>query len=101
MNDIPVQAAMGWGGSRGESRREARTRLRDVLPPIAAMVVLAIAHLAYGAVQPVAALPLAGVLVAITLAALLGAGPHHVTAGMMAGAVAIAAMGVTGLAGPL
>ncbi|MFT3724247.1 MAG: hypothetical protein QM773_11720 [Hyphomonadaceae bacterium] len=101
MNEIPVQAAMGWGGSRSETQREPRTRLRDILPPIAAMVVLAVAHLAYGSVQPVAALPLAGVFVAITIVALLGAGPHHVTAGMMAGAVAIAAMGITGLAGPL
>ncbi len=101
MNEIPVQAAMGWGGSRSEEQREARTRLRDILPPIAAMIVLGVAHLAYGAVQPVAALPLSGLLVVITVAALVGAGPHHVTAGMMAGAVIIAAMGVTGLAGPL
>lgn len=101
MKNIPVQAAMGWGGSQSETQREARTRLRDILPPIGAMVVLAVAHLAYGSVQPVAAMPLAGVFVLITIAALIGAGPHHVTAGMMAGAVAIAAMGITGLAGPL
>ncbi len=100
MNDIPVQAAaMGWR-SFPETGRRARTRLRDVIPPIAAAIVLTLAHLAYGAVQPVAALPLAGVFTVIAALALLGAGPHHVTAGMLGGAIVMAVMGVTGLAGP-
>jgi O-antigen ligase len=101
MNDIPVSAAMGWRSSSSSSGRRARTRLRDVLPPIAAILVLTLAHFAYGAVQPVAALPLAGVFTIIAALALLGAGPHHVTLGMLIGAVVIAVMGVTGLAGPL
>lgn len=101
MNDTPMHsAAMGWRGASEKGRR-ARTRLRDVIPPIAAAIILTLAHLAYGAVQPIAALPLSGVFTAIAALALLGAGPHHVTIGMLAGAVILAAMGVSGLAGPL
>jgi O-antigen ligase len=101
MNDIPAQAAMGWGRSRGEPRPRPRTRLRDILPPLAAVGLLALAHLAYGAVQPVAALPLAAMITIVAIVAIIAAGPAHVTMGMAAGGGVIAVMGITGLAGPL
>lgn len=101
MNSIPVQAAMGWGKSRSAAEPQPRVRLRDVLPPLAAVAVLTLAHLAYGAVQPAAALPLAGMLTVIAIATVFAAGPRHVTMGMMIGAGVIAVFGVTGLAGPL
>ncbi|MDP3495525.1 MAG: O-antigen ligase family protein [Hyphomonadaceae bacterium] len=101
MNQIPAQAAMGWGRSRSSAKPPPRIRLRDVLPPLAAVAVLTLAHIAYGAVQPIAALPLSGLLVAIAITTIFAAGPHHVTSGMIAGAAVIAAYGVTGLAGPL
>lgn len=43
---------MGWGSSQPSADANARTRLRDVIPAIAAVVVLTLAHFAYGAVQP-------------------------------------------------
>lgn len=101
MNNIPAQASTGWGGAKSRPHSRARTRLRDVIPPLAAVGGLLLANLAYGAVQPVAALPLSGLFVVIAVAALLGAGPRHVTIGMMAGAAVIAIMGVTGLVGPI
>lgn len=100
MNNIPTQAAMGWGRSPADPSQSARMRLRDVLPPLAAVFVLTLSHLAYGAVQPIAALPLAGVFTIIAVATIFAAGPRHVTMGMIAGGVAIALYGVTGLAGP-
>lgn len=101
MAKIPTQAAMGWGQSRSVPVELPRIRFRDVLPPIAAVLLLTLAHLAYGAVQPIAALPLSGMLVAVGIVTIFAAGPHHVTLGMMVGAGVIAAYGVTGLAGPL
>lgn len=101
MNKIPAQAVTGWGRSHPKAQKLPRIRLRDVLPPIAAVAVLTLAHVAYGAVQPIAALPLAGLLTVVAILTILAAGPHHVTIGMMAGAGAIIGFGVTGLAGPL
>lgn len=101
MNQIPTQADMGWGKSRSRVKVLVRIRLRDVLPPLAAVAVLTLAHFAYGAVQPIAALPLSGLLIAVAIAALFAAGPHHATPGMIAGAAVIAVFGATGLAGPL
>ena len=101
MNSIPVQAAMGWGKSRSAPEQRTRVRLRDVLPPVAAVAVLTLAHLAFGAVQPAAALPLAGMLTIIAIVTVFAAGPRHITMGMMIGAGVIAVFGVTGLAGPL
>ncbi len=101
MNKIPAQATMGWGRSRPKTQPLPRIRLRDLLPPLAAVAVLTLAHVAYGAVQPIAALPLSGLLVVVAIVAILAAGPHHITIGMIAGAGAIIAFAVTGLAGPL
>ena len=101
MNQIPVQADMGWGRSRSVVKPLVRIRLRDVLPPLAAVLVLTLAHVAYGAVQPIAALPLSGLLVVLAVVTVFAAGPHHVTPGMLVGAAVIALAGVTGLAGPL
>lgn len=101
MNQIPVQVDMGWGRSRSVVKPLVRIRLRDILPPIAAVMVLTLAHVAYGAVQPIAALPLSGLLVAIAVATVFAAGPQHVTPGMLIGAAVIALIGATGLAGPI
>ncbi len=101
MKQTPAQAAMGWGQSRSEPTRPVRVRLRDVIPPLAAVVVLTLAHLAFGAVQPIAALPLSAMFTIIAIAAIFAAGPRHITIGMLGGAGAIAVFGVTGLAGPL
>ncbi|MBK8838313.1 MAG: hypothetical protein IPO30_06320 [Hyphomonadaceae bacterium] len=101
MAKIPAQAAMGWSRPRPAPVDLPRIRLRDVLPPVAAVTLLTIAHLAYGAVQPIAALPISGMLIVAAVAAIFAAGPHHVTLGMMLGAGVIAAYGAAGLAGPL
>lgn len=101
MTNIPAQAAMGWSSARTSSQETKRTRLRDILPAIAAVIVLTFAHIAYGAVQPVAALALSAALTAIAVVMLVAAGPKHVTAGMLIGAMLIAIAGLTGLAGPL
>lgn len=92
---------MGWGRSRSAPAPLPRIRLRDVLPPVIAVAVLTLAHLAYGAVQPIASLPLSGMLIATAIIAVFAAGPRHTTIGMMVGAGVIAVFGVTGLAGPL
>ena len=101
MTIIPAQAAMGWSSARSSSHGTKRTRLRDILPAIAAVIVLTLAHLAYGAVQPIAALALSAGLTAIAVVMILAAGPKHVTAGMLIGAMLIALAALTGLAGPL
>ncbi len=101
MSRIPVQAEMGWGRARTKAAVEPRIRLRDILPPIAAVVVLTFAHVVYGAVQPIASLSLAAVFTVIAIASLLAAGPRHITLGMMAGAGVIVLYAVSGLAGPL
>lgn len=101
MSRIPVQAEMGWGRTRTAAPDEPRVRLRDILPPISAVIALTLAHVTYGAVQPIAALSLAAVFTIIAVASLFAAGPRHVTIGMVAGAAIIILYGVTGLAGPL
>jgi O-antigen ligase len=101
MKQIPAQAAMGWGRSRSEPAQPVRIRLRDVIPPLAAVAVLTLAHVAFGAVQPIAALPLSALFTIIAITAIFAAGPRHVTIGMIAGASVIAVVGVSGLAGPL
>ncbi|RYG33486.1 MAG: hypothetical protein EON93_09545, partial [Burkholderiales bacterium] len=101
MSRIPVQAEMGWGRARSKTPDEPRVRLRDILPPIAAVIALALAHVVYGAVQPIASLSLAAVFTVIAIASIFAAGPRHVTIGMMIGAAVIVAYAVSGLAGPL
>lgn len=101
MNEIPAQAAMGWDKRRRASYDQPRTRLRDVLPAIAAAVALALANLAFGAVQPIAALTLSAGITAIAIASLAVAGPRGMTPGMLIGAAIVAIATVSGLAGPL
>lgn len=101
MSRIPVQAETGWGRAREKAPAEPRVRLRDILPPIAAVATLTLAHVVYGAVQPIASLSLAGIFTLIAVASIFAAGPRHVTIGMMAGAGVIVLYAVTGLAGPL
>lgn len=96
-----THASTGWGSSRSEGALEERTRLRDVLPPIAAALLIAIANLAYGAVQPAASLPLSAMAVCIAIAAIAVAGQRAVTLGMLAGAVVLTLVAATGIAGPL
>jgi O-antigen ligase len=101
MTQIPAQAAMGWGTAHASTDARTRTRLRDILPAIAAVVAITLAHLAFGAVQPIAALGLSALLTMIAVVMLLAAGPEHVTIGMLVGGAVIALVGVTGLLGPL
>lgn len=101
MNDIPEQAAMGWDKRRRASYDHPRTRMRDVLPPIAAALALALANLAFGAVQPIAALTLSAGITTIAIAMLAFAGPRRMTPGIFIGAAVIAIAAVSGLAGPL
>ena len=83
MNDIPEQAAMGWDKRRRTSYDTPRTRMRDVLPAIAAALALALANLAFGAVQPIAALTLSAGITAIAIVMLALAGPRGMTPGML------------------
>lgn len=101
MIQIPAQAAMGWGSAHPSQDAVVRTRLRDVVPAIAAVISLTLAHFAYGAVQPIAALGLSALLTAIAVVMLLAAGPKHVTTGMLIGGAFIALAGATGLFGPM
>ncbi len=101
MIQIPAQAAMGWSSAPSPSDAGARARLRDLIPAIAAVVALTLAHFAYGSVQPVAALALSALLTAIAVVMIVAAGPKHVTTGMLAGAGLIVLVGATGLMGPL
>lgn len=101
MNDVPEQAAMGWDKRRRASYDRPRARMRDVLPAIAAALTLALANLAFGAVQPIAALTLSAGITAIAVATLAFAGPRGMTPGMVIGAAVIAIAAASGLAGPL
>jgi O-antigen ligase len=101
MTEIPAQGAMGWDKRRRSSRDQTRTRLRDVLPAIAAALIVTLANLAFGAVQPIAALSLSAVITLIAVAALMFAGPRAVTAGMVIGAAVLGLAAWSGLAGPL
>ena len=101
MNDIPAQAAMGWDKRRRMSVEQPRTRLRDVLPAIAAALAITLANLAFGAVQPIAALTLSATITLIAVASLAIAGPRGMTPGMLIGPAVIAIAGISGLAGPL
>jgi hypothetical protein len=101
MIEIPAQAAMGWGSTQSAAEAAARTRLRDMVPAIAAVVALTLAHFAFGAVQPIAALAMSALLTAIAVVMLLAAGPKHVTLGMLIGGALIVLVGITGVLGPM
>jgi O-antigen ligase len=97
MNSKAMNAAGGLKGASEKTR--ARTRRRDVIPPLAAIAVLTAAHLLSGATHPVAALALAACLVCCALASLFLAGPRHVTAGMLVGIALVWAFALSGFAG--
>lgn len=77
------------------------SRLRHILPPVAAAILVGLAHLAYGAVQPVAAITLSGVIALIAAYALIAAGLREATPGMGVGILAVIAIAAGGVLGPL
>jgi O-antigen ligase len=101
MTEIPVQAAMGWDRPRRRTHEAPRARLRDALPAIAVALLLAIAHIAFGAVHPVVALALSGCFAICAVIALAAAGQRSVTPAMLIGAAVLLLYAATGLAGPL
>lgn len=106
MTDTPAQAAMsqapmGWDKRRRTSYDQPRTRMRDVLPAIAAALLLTLANLAFGAVQPLAALTLSAGITVIAVMSLAFAGPRTLTPGMLIGAAIVIIAGASGLVGPL
>ncbi len=96
MNSKAASAFGGWKDATETSR--SQTRRRDFIPPLAAIVVLTVAHLLSGATHPIATLALSACLVCCALASLALAGPRHVTAGMMAGMALIWTFALAGFA---
>lgn len=99
MNETSAEATTGWGSSRASSR--TRVRRRDVIPALAAVLVLTLAHVLYGATQPMTALALSIGVVGAALALVFAAGSRHITLGMIAGAAALWLFAMTGAAGNL
>lgn len=99
MNETTAEPATGWGSSRPVSR--TRIRRRDVIPALIAILLLTLSHLLFGATQPMSALAFSICFIATALAAVLAAGPRHITVGMMAGAGAVWTFGTSGAAGNL
>ena len=99
MNETSAEAASGWGSSRAAAH--PRVRRRDVLPAVAAVLVLSLAHVLFGATQPITALVLSIGLIAAALVSITVAGPRHITFGMIAGAAALWTYSVAGAAGDL
>jgi O-antigen ligase len=97
----PRQSGAGWGASPGGYDDLERLRRREILPPIAAVLLIAIANLAFGAVMPMASLPLSAAIIVLAVIALGVAGPSVVSAGMLISAAILFLVTVTGLAGPL
>lgn len=99
--NIPAQAAMGWDAARRRRTSAQPRRARDMLPAVAAALLVALAHLLFGAVQPIATLTLSAALTALGVAALAIAGPRAVTPGLAIAAGILAVYVLSGLAGPL
>lgn len=98
MTVLPTSSEpFSWGASRSGER----VRLRDILPPIAAALLLALANLAFGAVQPTAALPLSAALILVGMTALFIAGPKSAPMGVAIAALVLLGLTASGLAGPL
>jgi O-antigen ligase len=99
-DDIADDAApvASWP-SRGRGRRSSRTPRREILPPLAAIGFLTLAHFMFGAAQPMSALFVSLCLVFSALASLMLAGPRYVTFGMALGAAAVWLFGLAGWAG--
>lgn len=98
---ISRQAGAGCSATRSGHDAFMRTRLRDVLPPVVAVLLVALANLAFGAVAPAASLPISAAIIVLAVAALAVAGPAVVSPGMLIGAGILALVVLTGLAGPL
>lgn len=98
---IPAQPLMGWSNASSAVDNSRRMRLRDVLPPIAAILIVTLALVASGAVPPFATLTLSIALVVVAMAALAVTGPDTVTPAMLIGVGVICVVALTGLAGPL
>jgi len=99
MNDNLAGAAVGWGRPRSSQR--SHTRRHDYLPPVAAVLLLMLAHLLFGASQPIAMLAFSGLLIPTAIASVLLAGPRHVTTGMVGGVALVWTFALTGAAGEL
>lgn len=97
---IPAQATSGWGRSGSSRTVEPSARLRDVIPPFAAIAVLTLAHIAYGGVQPIVVFSLAALFTIIAGVSLIAAGPRYVTSGMITVAIILAIYAFSGIAGP-
>ncbi len=98
---ISRQSGAGWGASRGGYDDFERLRLREVLPPVAAVLLIALANLAFGAVTPTASLPISAAIIVMAVLSLAVAGPAAVSAGMLIGAAVLVLVAATGVAGPL
>jgi O-antigen ligase len=86
---------------RRRSVHGRRVSRRAYLPPLAAIGVLLMSHFLFGAASPVSALFVSACLIAVSLLAVLFAGPRYVTFGMIIGAGVVWAFAVTGAAGHL
>ena len=101
MTEIPIQAEMGWDRPRRRTHEKVRPRLRDALPAILAACLLALAHVMFGAVNPVLALVLSAAFALVAVGAVALAGQYSVTLPMLIGVIALLVYAVSGLAGPL
>lgn len=79
--------------------QERTAQRRHAIAPLAAILLLTMAHLLFGASQPMSALILSIGFTATAVLAIALAGPRHVTSGMVAGLVVIWLFAATGLAG--
>jgi len=98
---ISGRPSAGWSTPRSGYDDFERVRVREALPPVAAVLLIALANLAFGAVAPAASLPLSAALIALAVAALAVAGPAAVSPIMLIGAGILVLVTATGLAGPL
>jgi O-antigen ligase len=97
---ISLQAFMGWEPSPSADA-STHVRIRDLVPAIAAALLVVLAHFAYGAVQPAAALSLSALVIATAMASLFIAGPSVVSPAIAIAAVLFAILTLAGLVGPL
>lgn len=95
------KAGAGWRIPHGGQDGFDQARLREILPPAAAVLLIALANLAFGAAAPAASLPLSAAILLLAVAALAVAGPAAVSPIMLIGAGVLALAALSGLAGPL
>lgn len=99
MNAQIAAAAIVWSERTPQPRRHARAR--DLIGPLAAVVVLIVSHLAFGATQTVSALGASALMILTGLAALAIAGPRHIHPGVTLAALGLWAFALLGPAGPM